>query len=86
AIDAGVKVVYGKEMIMTHQHFQWDEFRYQLAIALNIAGPTGWKCDHSLDKTRNILSKIEGIDISASIEHFASQGGVCDCEILLNCQ
>ncbi len=83
---AGVTITHSNKVIMTNEHGQWDTFRYQLAMALHTHSPTGWKCEHKTDTTRNLLSKINGVDVQASIDHFAGLGGICDCEILLNCQ
>lgn len=42
-------------------------------------------CDGTLDKTRSILKEhFPQYDITKTIKYFESEGGYCDCEILLN--
>ena len=31
-----------------------------------------------------MLESIEGADVEKSLEYFESEGGFCDCEVLLN--
>lgn len=42
-------------------------------------------CDGTLDKTRSILKEhFPQYNTEATLEYFRSEGGHCDCEVLLN--
>ena len=44
------------------------------------------RCHHDHRHAERIMASMGDIDIPASIKYFASRGGFCDCEILLNVQ
>jgi regulator of protease activity HflC (stomatin/prohibitin superfamily) len=66
--------------IMTPLHPRWNEFASGLAMAVRAE-----KCDSaSLRLAERILGGMVGIDVGKSLAFFESQGGYCDCELLLN--
>jgi hypothetical protein len=71
---------------------RWNEFADALDATLGpipegecLPGKPPWygcKGDHC--HAKEIMAAMGGIDIEASLKFFKSQGGYCDCEILLN--
>ena len=41
-------------------------------------------CDHSLDKTEQILLSLPGVDVGGTLDYFLEMGGYCDCEVYFN--
>ncbi len=64
--------------IMSPTHPRWSEF----AARLRELQPA--RCDHTFQRTRRVLEEIEGADVEKSLEYFESEGGFCDCEVILN--
>ena len=55
----------------------------QIGFDVETLVPIG--CDGTLDKTRSILKEhFPQYNIEETIKYFESEGGYCDCEILLN--
>jgi hypothetical protein len=76
--------------VLTPKSPRWDEFADALYEALY--GPNGG-CDGDIGQAgptkvhghaKQIMTAMGGVDIPASLKFFASKGGYCDCEILLN--
>lgn len=78
--------------IMTYTHPQWVEFIDRLAGPEGInfqedpQGKAHWKCRGGRDQGAafEILNRMGGINVSASLEWMRERGGYCDCEILWN--
>jgi len=64
---------------LTPESPRWRKFVQTLAA---IIGPGGCKGDHR--HAKQILAEMGAIDIEASVRFFESEGGYCDCEVLLN--
>lgn len=66
--------------IMTEEDPRWREFQQRLEKAVEQSS-----CDSTVKRplSRRILRSM-GYDVPASLEHFDSHGGMCDCEILWN--
>jgi hypothetical protein len=71
------KVLYMAKEIMDPNHERWDEFVNEMLKMVEF-------CDTTHRTTRSILQKMQGIDVDATLEFFESQGGYCDCEVILN--
>ena len=73
--------------IMTRKHPQWNVFRMLLDMKLNYKedkeGKASWNCDCTLSGTREIL-EFMAMDIEKSIKYMESNGGYCDCEVMMN--
>ncbi len=70
-----------RKQILTADHELWEEFVYRM-------GDTDYYCDHTTRNARAILedlANIAPVDIQGTLDWFESQGGYCDCEIILNC-
>jgi hypothetical protein len=70
--------------ILTPVSVRWEEFCDLLDKALCRYG-----CDNDSGPrvhrhARRVMTKMGGIDIPVTLKFFESQGGYCDCEILLN--
>ena len=63
---------------LTLQHPRWNAFARELVEVLSK------RCHHDHRHAERIMTSMGNINIPASIEYFASRGGFCDCEILLN--
>ena len=80
--------------MMTPSNPRWNEFIEKLLgsegcnMIETIPGDPKsitWQCDHQgFEFTKAILEKMDGIDISATLQYFRDHGGKCDCLILLN--
>ncbi len=81
--------------IITPEHPRWDEFVEKLQgpgycnfQEQKPGDPRSitWRCKGGTDKSfaRDILEKMGGFDVDASLEYFEQHGGYCDCEILFN--
>lgn len=66
--------------ILTPDHPKWETFAEALAKALDEHGCDG----QSLRLAVPIMSKMDNIDVPATVEYFENHGGYCDCEIFLN--
>jgi len=73
--------------IMSKRHPQWELFTMLIDMRLdykeNKKGKATWNCDGTLIGAKEIL-KLMSMDIHKSIKYLESNGGFCDCEILLN--
>ncbi len=63
--------------ILTPSHPNWRGFMSRMNQELREHG-----CVHDLTLTRKILKSLFNIDEEATIQHFASKGGHCDCKVL----
>jgi len=79
----GVRKIRKRQMALplTPESPRWGEFVHTLVATLGTP-PSGCKGDYR--HAREILTEMGGIDIEASLRCFKSDGGYCDCEILLN--
>lgn len=74
--------------ILTPQSNRWKTFINDLGRSVSIKGCDG---DHNAVNYLNvyrwaklILGEIGNVDIPATLAFFQSNGGHCDCEILMN--
>jgi hypothetical protein len=67
---------------MTPQHERWTEFYNKLSEAVTRHG-----CQHGTTHSQAALAGMgcKPDEIQASLAGFANGGGLCDCEILMNC-
>ena len=71
------KVLSMAKEIMDPIHEKWYEF--VAGMMMEFGG-----CDSTHKNTRAVLQEIPGIDVDGTLEFFERQGGICDCEVLLN--
>ena len=71
------KVTYMAKEIMSPSHEKWYEF--VAAMMMEFGG-----CESTHKTTRAVLQETQGIDVDETLEFFERQGGICDCEVLLN--
>ncbi len=73
--------------IMTKKHPQWNLFSMLLDMKLDYEEDeykkASWNCNCTLDGTREIL-EIMAMNIEKSIKYLESNGGYCDCEVMMN--
>ena len=68
---------------MNPAHPKWEEFVRRLGQAVEEQGCHAGRRERPL--AREIMQKMGGIDIPASMAFFEEHGGCCcDCEILMN--
>jgi Protein of unknown function (DUF2695) len=65
--------------VLTIESPRWNAFAEALSWAVLTQ-----RCHHDHRHAERIMTSMGGIDIPASTSYFASRGGFCDCEILLN--
>jgi len=59
--------------------------RYWRAVYVRLNdGLVGKGCDHSLDKTEQILLSLPNVDVGETLDFYMEQGGYCDCEVYFN--
>jgi hypothetical protein len=72
---------------MRPRHPRWTEFIDRLAgpAACNFKAET-WTCFGDTRFTERILASmgLEPAAVAASVRHFRSRGGYCDCEVVFN--
>ena len=66
---------------MTTFHPQWTECVSSL-YAHGLVTPND--CDGTLSKATVALRDMGGVDVKASLAHFRTHHGCCDCEIIFN--
>jgi len=90
AFHAARRLLYA-DSALKPGHPRWREFIDRLA------GPEGcdfrekegggdytWKCYNGHELAREILEKMGGIDVEATLGYCREHGGHCDCEIVFN--
>lgn len=81
--------------VMKPGHRRWNEFLTRLEGSEGcafrkkaIAGRPQftWKCNGGKDKQKSveILKKMGGVDVDATLRYFEAHGGFCDCQVLFN--
>jgi hypothetical protein len=66
--------------ILTIKSPRWNEFAETLSrTVLSVK-----HCRHDHRHAIAIMTAMGDVDIQASREYFASRGGFCDCEIMMN--
>jgi hypothetical protein len=68
--------------IMNFDHPKWNEFISMLGD--EIGSIHGCDCTESKPNTKKVLEEIGNIDIEKTFKFLESEGGYCDCEIMLN--
>jgi hypothetical protein len=72
---------------MSPGHPEWPEFIERLAgpEACDVSKGGSWRCHNDTRGTEAILRKHHpDCDLATTLGFFASQGGHCDCEVILN--
>jgi len=72
---------------MSPGHPDWPEFIERLAgpEACDVGKGGSWRCHNDTRAAEAILRKHHpDCDLNATLGFFASQGGHCDCEVILN--
>jgi hypothetical protein len=72
---------------MSPAHPDWPEFIERLAgpEACDVGRGGNWRCHNDTSGAETILREHHpDCDLAASLGFFASQGGHCDCEVILN--
>jgi hypothetical protein len=76
--------------LMTPLHPRWAEFTERLHGALTPwlhtdTGHESWNCTTDFDRplATELLTRMAGIDVAASLEYLAFHAGACDCTIIL---
>jgi hypothetical protein len=73
--------------ILTPKSSRWEEFAIALEVALSQAnGCDSHEPENAPENVhrhaKSVLSLMEGVNISETIEFFKANGCYCDCEIL----
>jgi hypothetical protein len=75
---------------MNFDHPRWMEFVVRLNGPEGVncravdGTPVSWTCNGDFQATSRVLKLMGGLDITQSLEFFKSEGGYCDCEVLMN--
>ena len=67
------------EVVDNNKHRYWRAVFVRLHDKLVKYG-----CDHSLNKTEQILMSLPGVDVGGTLDFFMKHGGYCDCEVFYN--
>ena len=81
-LAGGIEMTY-----MSPGHPDWPEFIERLAgpEACDVSKGGSWRCHNDTRGTEAILREHHpDCDLATTLGFFASQGGHCDCEVILN--
>jgi hypothetical protein len=70
--------------VLTPDSLRWEMFIEGLESWLSECGCDGDSGEHVHRRAKAVMHKMGGINIDASLNYFESEGGYCDCEIVLN--
>jgi hypothetical protein len=71
------KLVNLTKEIMDPNHEIWEDFVWEMFQRHEV-------CSHNHETDRGVLQEMQGIEVDRTLEFFESEGGFCDCEVLLN--
>jgi hypothetical protein len=69
-----------EKQIVDQKHQYWRAVYVRLNEGLVNKGD----CDGSFDTVEGILFSLPGADVGGTLDFYMSNGGYCDCEVLLN--